>query len=99
MRPRCLRHAGIKKSIETIDLEDAIDRILAGPEKKNRLINEQEKRIVAVHESGHALTALLLPNTDPVTRVSIIPRGVCRPGIYTTNTKGRSLFDHTIGDH
>lgn len=74
-----------KDMIETQDLEDAIDRVLAGPEKKSRLINEQEKRIVAVHESGHALMALLLPGSDPVTRVSIIPRGIAALG-YTLQT-------------
>jgi cell division protease FtsH len=74
-----------KDAIETMDLEDAIDRVLAGPEKRSRLINVQEKRIVAVHESGHALVALLLPNTDPVTRVSIIPRGFAALG-YTLQT-------------
>jgi cell division protease FtsH len=74
-----------KDVIETIDLEDAIDRVLAGPEKKSRLINEQEKRVVAVHESGHALMALLLPDSDPVTRVSIIPRGIAALG-YTMQT-------------
>jgi cell division protease FtsH len=74
-----------KDAIETIDLEDAIDRVLAGPEKRSRLINVQEKKIVAVHESGHALVALLLPNTDPVTRVSIIPRGFAALG-YTLQT-------------
>src|SRR5262245_33427417 len=74
-----------KEAIDTSDLEDAIDRVLTGPEKKSRLINEREKRIVAVHESGHALMALLLPGTDPVTRVSIIPRGVAALG-YTLQT-------------
>jgi cell division protease FtsH len=74
-----------KDTIETIDLEDAIDRILSGPEKKNRLINVQEKRIVSVHESGHALIALLTPGADPVTRVSIIPRGYAALG-YTLQT-------------
>ena len=74
-----------KEVIETIDLEDAIDRVLAGPEKKSRLINEQEKRVVAVHESGHALMALLIPDSDPVTRVSIIPRGMAALG-YTMQT-------------
>ncbi len=64
-----------KDVIETTDLEDAIDRVLAGPERRSRLINVQEKRIVAVHESGHALIAMLTPGADPVTRVSIIPRG------------------------
>ena len=74
-----------KETIETIDLEDAIDRILSGPEKKNRLINAQEKQIVCVHESGHALIALLTPGADPVTRVSIIPRGYAALG-YTLQT-------------
>lgn len=74
-----------KELIETSDLEDAIDRVLTGPEKKSRLINQQEKQIVAVHESGHALVALLLPGTDPVTRVSIIPRGMAALG-YTLQT-------------
>src|SRR5262249_2454001 len=69
-----------KEQIETSDLEDAIDRVLTGPEKRSRLINQNEKRIVAVHESGHTLIALLLPGTDPVTRVSIIPRGYAALG-------------------
>jgi len=69
-----------KEMIETSDLEDAIDRVLAGPEKKSRLINQQEKKIVAAHESGHALAAMLLPGSDPVTRVSIIPRGMAALG-------------------
>lgn len=74
-----------KEAIETSDLEDAIDRVLAGPEKKSRLINVQEKRVVAVHESGHALVGMILPGTDPVTRVSIIPRGHAALG-YTQYT-------------
>lgn len=74
-----------KEAIDTADLEGAIDRVLTGPEKRSRLINENEKRIVAVHESGHALMALLLPDSDPVTRVSIIPRGYAALG-YTLQT-------------
>jgi cell division protease FtsH len=74
-----------KEAIDTSDLEDAIDRVLTGPEKRSRLINEHEKRIVAVHESGHALMALLTPESDPVTRVSIIPRGYAALG-YTLQT-------------
>jgi len=64
-----------KKSVEMQELEEAIDRVLAGPEKKSRMISEKEKRIIAYHEAGHALIAKLLPNTDPVHKVSIIPRG------------------------
>ncbi|MCL6451632.1 MAG: AAA family ATPase, partial [Acetobacteraceae bacterium] len=64
-----------RKKITMEELEEAIDRVLAGPEKKSRIISEKEKRIVAFHEAAHALVARLLPNTDPVHKVSIIPRG------------------------
>lgn len=64
-----------KKDIGMEELEAAIDRVIAGPERKSRLIGEKEKEIIAYHESGHALVAKLLPNCDPVHKVSIIPRG------------------------
>ncbi|MBW1972294.1 MAG: ATP-dependent zinc metalloprotease FtsH, partial [Deltaproteobacteria bacterium] len=64
-----------KNEVEMEDLEEAIDRVLAGPEKKSMVLNPKEKRIVAFHESGHALVADLLPNSDPVHKMSIIPRG------------------------
>ncbi len=64
-----------KKSVEMSDLEEAIDRVIAGPERKSRVISEKEKKITAVHEAGHALIANLLPGEDPVHKVSIIPRG------------------------
>jgi len=64
-----------KKRIELHEMEEAIDRVLAGPERKSKLINEREKRIVAIHEAAHALVGRLLPNADPVHKVSIIPRG------------------------
>ncbi|MDI6757662.1 MAG: ATP-dependent zinc metalloprotease FtsH, partial [Endomicrobiia bacterium] len=57
------------------ELEDAIDRVIAGPEKKSRMISEQEKNVIAYHEAGHALAAKMIPGTDPVHKVSIIPRG------------------------
>jgi len=56
-------------------LEESIDRVMAGPERKSRLISDREKRVIAYHEGGHALVAHALPNTDPVHKVSIIPRG------------------------
>ncbi len=56
-------------------LEEAIDRVIAGPEKKSRLISEEEKKKIAYHESGHTLVALNLVNADPVHKVSILPRG------------------------
>jgi len=64
-----------KKKIDMKELEEAIDRVVAGPEKKTRLISDKEKEVIAYHESGHALVAHTLPNTDPVHKISIIPRG------------------------
>jgi cell division protease FtsH len=64
-----------KNWVEMPDLESAIDRVIAGPERKSRMISENEKKIVAFHEGGHALVAKLTPGTDPVHKVSIIPRG------------------------
>ena len=71
-----------KESVEMPDFEEAIDRVVAGLEKKNRLMSKKEKEIVAFHESGHAIVASLLPNADPVRRISIIPRGIAALG-YT----------------
>ncbi len=65
-----------RKDISLKELEDAADRVIAGPEKKSRVIIQKEKEIIAYHESGHALTARMLPNADPVHKVSIIARGV-----------------------
>ena len=70
-----------KKFIGMPELEEAIERVMAGTEKRSRVISDYEKKIVAYHEAGHALVAYLLPNTDPVHKVSIIPRG--RAGGYT----------------
>lgn len=64
-----------KKEIEMHELEEAIERVIAGPEKKSRIISEHEKRIIAYHESGHALVGHVLPNTDPIHKISIISRG------------------------
>jgi len=64
------------------ELESSIDRVLAGPERKSRIMSDVEKKTVAFHESGHTLVAALLPNTDPVHKVSIIPRGTAALG-YT----------------
>ncbi|MFP3897901.1 MAG: ATP-dependent zinc metalloprotease FtsH [Dehalococcoidia bacterium] len=62
------------KAITLKELEDAADRTMAGPERKSRVISPREKEITAFHESGHALTARLLPNADPVHKISIVPR-------------------------
>jgi cell division protease FtsH len=65
-----------KKSIEQTDLEEAIERVIAGPERKSRLISEEEKRIVAYHEAGHAVVNNAIPEADPVHKVSITARGM-----------------------
>jgi cell division protease FtsH len=64
-----------KKEVEMVELEEAIERVIAGPEKKSRIISDKEKRIIAYHESGHALVGHVLPNTDPIHKISIISRG------------------------
>jgi len=71
-----------KEAVEMADIEEAIDRVVAGLEKKRRLMSKKEKEIVAYHESGHAIVASNLPSADPVRRISIIPRGISALG-YT----------------
>jgi len=71
-----------KDEIGIEELEAAIDRVIAGPEKKSRVMQEKEKRIIAYHESGHTLVGNLLPFADPIYKVSIIPRGSAALG-YT----------------
>ncbi|MEK6732695.1 MAG: ATP-dependent zinc metalloprotease FtsH [Candidatus Omnitrophota bacterium] len=65
-----------KETVEMKELGESIERVIAGPEKKTRVINAEEKNIVSYHESGHALLALLIPGADPLHKVSIIPRGI-----------------------
>ncbi len=77
--------------VETEDFTMAIERIVAGLEKKNRLMNSKEREIVAYHEMGHTLTALALPGSDPVHKVSIIPRGVGALG-YTLQRPTEDRF-------
>ncbi|MBU0548713.1 MAG: ATP-dependent zinc metalloprotease FtsH [Candidatus Omnitrophica bacterium] len=71
-----------KESVNKEELEAAIERVIAGPERKSRVISKKEKDIVAMHEAGHAFLALYLPEVDPVHKVSIIPRGIAALG-YT----------------
>ena len=70
-----------KKVINKEDLDEAMIKVIAGPEKKTRVMNEKSKKLTAYHEAGHALISKLLPNQDPVHQISIIPRG--RAGGYT----------------
>jgi len=71
-----------KASVESVDFDEAIDRVVAGLQKKNRVMNPQEKEIVAFHESGHAIVAESVEHADPVHKISIIPRGIAALG-YT----------------
>ncbi len=70
-----------KKQITMQEMEEAITRVIAGPEKKSRVITDDERKLTAYHEAGHAVVMKLLPNADPVHEISIIPRG--RAGGYT----------------
>ena len=70
-----------KKKVGKSELEEAVDRVIAGPERKSRVITPREKEIVAYHESGHALVAAMIPGHDPVHKVTIVPRGMA--GGYT----------------
>jgi len=71
-----------KKLVGMSEFQEAVERIIAGLEKKNRLINPHEREVVANHEMGHAIVAMSLPGTDPVQKISIIPRGIAALG-YT----------------
>ncbi len=65
-----------RKDISQKELEDSIDRVIAGPERKGRVITKREKELIAYHETGHALAAKMLPNADPMHKVSIVARGM-----------------------
>ncbi|MBN1687472.1 MAG: ATP-dependent zinc metalloprotease FtsH [Candidatus Omnitrophica bacterium] len=82
-----------KSSVTQQELEASIERVMVGPERKSRVISKREKEIKAVHEAGHALVALFLPNMDPVHKISIIPRGYGIGG-YTLQmpTEDRNLI-------
>jgi cell division protease FtsH len=84
-----------KPYVELPELEEAIERVIAGPERKTRMISEREKKIVAYHESGHALVAKLTPGTDPVHKVSIIPRGPALGYTLQLPTEDRYLTSKT----
>lgn len=80
-----------KKQVEMIDFQDAIERVVAGLEKKNKIISPNERKIVAYHEAGHAIVGWYLEHTDPVMKVSIVPRGLAALG-YTLQTPLEDRF-------
>ena len=85
-----------KKLVGMSEFQEAVERIIGGLEKKNRLINQHEREVVAHHEMGHAIVAMSLPGTDPVQKISIIPRGIAALG-YTMQvpTEDRFLMNRT----
>ena len=92
-----------KKQISMDEMEEAITKVIAGPEKKSRVITEHDRKLTAYHEAGHAVVMRLLPNCDPVHEISVIPRG--RAGGYTMHlpkedtsyTSKSKLEDEMIG--
>jgi cell division protease FtsH len=90
-----------KKKITMAEFDEAVDRVLAGPERKSRVISPKEKETIAYHEAGHALVAHILPNADPVYKITIVPRGLT--GGFTRflpaedrNLWTRSQFQDTV---
>jgi len=80
-----------KKFVQMDDFEEAAERVMAGPERKSRVINKEEKKITAYHEAGHALLALLTPEADPLHKVSILPRGMALGYTFTPPHEDRHL--------
>ena len=80
-----------KKKITMFEIEEAVERVIAGPEKKTRIISEEEKRIIAYHECGHAILSYVLPHTDPVHKISIISRGRALGYVITLPEEDRFL--------
>lgn len=80
-----------KKLVTMEEIEESIDRVMAGPERKSRVISKEEKEITAYHESGHALLALLIPEADPLHKVSILPRGLALGYTITPPIEDRYL--------
>ena len=86
-----------KLRVEMIDFEEAIERVIAGLEKKNRVLNDKEKNVVAYHESGHAVVASALAGADPVHKISIVPRGIAALG-YTLQLPTEDRYLMTRGE-
>lgn len=94
------------KVIKMDDIEEAITKVIAGPEKKSQVISEKEKKLTAFHEAGHAVLARLIPNGDPVHQITIIPRGSAggftmtlplEDKYYETRTGMRNMIVHLLG--
>ena len=92
-----------RKVITMVELEEAITRVMAGPEKKSRIISDKDKKLTAYHEAGHAVVSKYLPNSYPVHEISIIPRGMAGgytlhlPTEDTAYTSKSKLRDDMVG--
>ncbi|MDD4980584.1 MAG: ATP-dependent zinc metalloprotease FtsH [Candidatus Omnitrophica bacterium] len=84
-----------KDAVEMVDFEKSVERVLMGPEKKSHIISKKEKEITALHESGHALLSLLLPEVNPLKKVSIIPRGLAGGYTFTPPLEDRHYWTKT----
>lgn len=84
------RHS--KEAIEMVDFEKSVERVLMGPEKKSHIMSKREKEITALHESGHSLLSLLLPEVNPLKKVSIIPRGLAGGYTFTPPLEDRHYW-------
>jgi cell division protease FtsH len=84
-----------KDQIDMSEMEEAIDRVIAGPERKTRLISEKEKEITAYHEAGHAIVGALLPEADPVHKITIIPRGQALGVTMSLPTEDRFMMSRS----
>ncbi len=80
-----------KKSIGQAEIQESIERMMAGPERKSRLISKEEKLITAYHEAGHAILAQTLPNTDPLLKVTIVPRGMALGYMWNVPAEDREM--------
>jgi cell division protease FtsH len=81
-----------KKKITMAEFEEAVDRVIAGPERKSRVISPREKETIAYHEAGHALVSHILPNADPVYKITIVPRGTTGGFTRFTPAEDRNLW-------
>ncbi|MBM3249519.1 MAG: ATP-dependent metallopeptidase FtsH/Yme1/Tma family protein [Candidatus Omnitrophica bacterium] len=81
-----------KEAVEMVDFDKSVERVLMGPEKKSHIISKKEKEITALHESGHALMSLLLPEVNPLKKVSIIPRGLAGGYTFTPPLEDRHYW-------
>ncbi|MDD5109150.1 MAG: ATP-dependent zinc metalloprotease FtsH [Candidatus Omnitrophica bacterium] len=84
-----------KEAVEEVDLDKSVERVLMGPEKKSHIMSKKEKEITSLHESGHALLSLLLPEVNPLKKVSIIPRGLAGGYTFTPPLEDRHYWTKT----